>query len=222
MLLTFIFFQNPISLALALIGASLPDFDHDIKKSQVHMIIIIGFLIFELLFVLKLPYFLGLILCLLAIIFYFSNHRGFTHSILGILILTTLIFLIIILGSSLIISSIPFSIKNLELIAISIIILLLSCLIVNNKLILITIFLLSLPFIFSSIYYIDYFLIFVSLFLGFLSHLILDSFTPSGIKIARPFSSKKVHKKFGLISLLILFLIAIPNLFLFFNLILAI
>ncbi len=48
-----------------------------------------------------------------------------------------------------------------------------------------------------------------ALFLGLFSHVILDSFTPSGIKIFAPLSSRKVHKQFGLISIFVLILIAI-------------
>jgi inner membrane protein len=49
------------------------------------------------------------------------------------------------------------------------------------------------------------------LFLGFLSHLILDSFTPAGLKIFEPFSSKKVHKNFGVALIILLGLLAIPQ-----------
>ena len=95
LLLGFLFFQNPIAIALTLIGANLPDNDHKIKKDNVYRLIILGLLIFIALYILKLPYYLGILICLLGLIFYFSSHRGFTHSIFGILLISLILFFII-------------------------------------------------------------------------------------------------------------------------------
>ena len=55
------FFHNPLSIALALIGANVPDFDHKFKKDNVYKIIILGLVVFISLYILKLPYYIGLI-----------------------------------------------------------------------------------------------------------------------------------------------------------------
>ena len=55
----------------------------------------------------------------------------------------------------------------------------------------------------------NYIEIVLALFLGVFSHIVLDSFTPAGIKIFAPLSSKKVYKRFGLISIFILVIFAI-------------
>ena len=64
---------------------------------------------------------------------------------------------------------------------------------------------------------ITYVEIVLALFLGLFSHIVLDSFTPAGIKIFAPISSKKVYRNFGLsmVFLLIFFalLYNIPMLF---------
>lgn len=90
------FFHNPLSIALALIGANVPDFDHKFKKDNVYKIIILGLVVFISLYILKLPYYIGLIIVFLGAVFYFSEHRSFTHSIFGVLTLTSAVSLILI------------------------------------------------------------------------------------------------------------------------------
>ena len=84
LLLALMFFHNPLSIALALIGANVPDFDHKFKKDNVYKIIILGLVVFISLYILKLPYYIGLIIVFLGAVFYFSEHRSFTHSIFGV------------------------------------------------------------------------------------------------------------------------------------------
>ena len=90
------FFHNPLLIALTFIGANVPDFDHKFKKESVYKIIILGLVVFISLYILKLPYYVGLIIVFLGVTFYFSQHRSFTHSIFGILTLTAAISLILI------------------------------------------------------------------------------------------------------------------------------
>jgi len=238
--LSLLFFLNPISIAMALIGANLPDFDHNIKKINLYKMEILGLILFIALYMTNLPYFVGIILCILPIIFYFSNHRGFTHSLLGIIILSILIFLVVLMGVA-ILSPFLSSLELLnmridffiQLLPFSLIVILLAILTLNKKLIVLflVLFLLgvlflpeglstyNLPFynslfeyISSAIdykYYIMIIFIFLPLLLGFLSHLILDSLTPSGIELFRPFSSKKVRKKFALLCFIFLSVLAI-------------
>ena len=62
LILALMFSFNPLIIALAVIGANIQDFDHKFKKENVYKIIILGLLIFISLYVLKLPYFIGLII----------------------------------------------------------------------------------------------------------------------------------------------------------------
>lgn len=89
------FFPNPYSIALALIGAALVDFDHNIKKENIYKILLLGLLVTVILYILSLPPIIGIIIVLVGLIFYFSNHRGFTHSLLGTLLLTVLLTILI-------------------------------------------------------------------------------------------------------------------------------
>lgn len=90
------FFQNIFALALSVLGSSIPDLDHPIKGRRVSLIFLIGVLILIIFYLLGLPYLIGVLLMILAMIFYFSRHRGFSHSILGIFILSILLTLLVI------------------------------------------------------------------------------------------------------------------------------
>ena len=104
LILALMFSFNPLIIALAIIGANIPDFDHKFRNENVYKMIILGLLIFISLYILKLPYFIGLIIVFLGVTFYFSEHRSFTHSIPGTVILASAVSLILIWAWQLIIN----------------------------------------------------------------------------------------------------------------------
>ena len=190
LLLAIMFFHNPLLIALTFIGANIPDFDHKFKKDNVYKLIIFGLIIFISLYILKLPYYIGLIIVFLGVTFYFSEHRSFTHSIFGVLTLTSAVSLILIWGYELIIG---ITVLNNHYIILAILIAILSFLFLNRKLLMV-----FLPVFFVSLFLINdldinYIQIVLALFLGVFSHIVLDSFTPAGIKIFAPLSSKKLR-----------------------------
>lgn len=200
------FFHNPLLIALTFIGANIPDFDHKFKKDHVYKMIILGLVLFILLYILKLPYYLGLIIVFLGVTFYFSEHRSFTHSIFGVLVLTSAVSLMLIWAYQLVTSV---TILDNQYLIFAVLTVLLSFLFLNKRLLMI-----FLPLFFVSLFYINnigitYIEIVSALALGVFSHVVLDSFSPAGIKIFAPLSSKKVYKQFGLISIFVLILIAI-------------
>ncbi|WP_458454859.1 metal-dependent hydrolase [Methanobrevibacter sp.] len=205
-LLSLMFFHNPLTIALTFIGANIPDFDHKFKKENVYKMIILGLIVFISLYILKLPYYIGLMIVFLGVTFYFSEHRSFTHSIFGVLTLTSAVSLILIWGSQLIDAV---TIIDNHYLLMAVLIALLSFLFLNKKLLMI-----FLPLFFISLFVfpiveINYIEIVLSLFIGLFSHTILDSFTPAGIKIFAPLSSKKVHKNFGVSMILLLVALSI-------------
>lgn len=200
------FFHNPLLIALTFIGANIPDFDHKFKKDHVYKMIILGLVLFISLYILKLPYFIGLIIVFLGITFYFSEHRSFTHSIFGVLVLASAVSLVLIWAYQLIIN---ITLLNNHYLIMAVLIALLSFLFLNKKLLMIFLPLLFVSLLFINNLEINYIQIILALFLGLFSHVALDSFTPSGIKIFAPISSKKVYKQFGLISIFVLILMAI-------------
>ena len=206
LLLACMFFHSPLLIALTIIGANIPDFDHKFKKDNVYKMIILGLIMFISFYILKLPYYVGLIVVFLGVTFYFSEHRSFTHSLFGILTLTAAVSLILIWGLQLITT---FTTLNDYYMILAILIALLGFLFLNKKLLLI-----FLPIFFICLFVVKtgdftYMEIVLSLFLGLFSHIVLDSFTPSGIKLFAPLSSKKVYKSFGLTVIFILSILAI-------------
>ena len=216
LILSFMFFHSPLFIALTLVGANIPDFDHKLKKDNVYKLIILGLLVFISLYILKLPYYIGLMIVFLGVTFYFSEHRSFTHSIFGVLILTAAVALILIWGYELIVS--VTTLGNYYLLM-AILIALLSFLFLNKKVLMI-----FLPLFFISLFIfpaeeITYLKLTFAIFLGLLSHIVLDAYTPSGIKIFAPLSQKKVHKKFALsMTLILVFGAILYNAQLLFNL----
>ena len=212
--LSLMFFHSPLLIALTLIGANIPDFDHKFKKENVYKMIILGLIVFISLYILRLPYYIGLIIVFLGVTFYFSEHRSFTHSIFGVLTLSSAVSLILIWGFQLITS--VTALENHYLVM-AVMIALLSFLFLNRNVLMI-----FLPVFFVSLFLLpngnfSYIEIVLSLFLGVFSHIVLDSFTPAGIKIFAPLSQKKVYKNFGrsMVFLLIVMalIIHIPILF---------
>ena len=206
LLLALMFFHNPLLIALTFIGANIPDFDHKFKKDHVYKMIILGLVLFISLYILKLPYYLGLIIVFLGVTFYFSEHRSFTHSIFGVLVLTSAVSLMLIWAYQLVTSV---TILDNQYLIFAVLTVLLSFLFLNKRLLMI-----FLPLFFVSLFFINnigitYIEIVSALALGVFSHVVLDSFSPAGIKIFAPLSSKKVYKQFGLISIFVLILIAI-------------
>ena len=205
-LLSLLFFHSPLTIALTFIGANIPDFDHKFKKDHVYKIIILGLIVFISLYILKLPYYIGLIIVFLGVTFYFSEHRSFTHSIFGVLTLTSAVSLILIWAFQLI-SEV--TVLDNEYLLMAILIALLGFLFLNKKLLMIFI-----PLFFVSLFIlptaeISYMEIVLSLFLGVFSHIVLDSFTPAGIKIFAPLSSKKVYRNFGLSMIFVMIFVSI-------------
>lgn len=206
-IVSLLFFHSPLLIALTLIGANIPDFDHEFKQENVYKMIILGLVVFISLYILKLPYYyIGLIIVFLGITFYFSEHRSFTHSIFGALTLTSAVSLVLIWSFQLIVA-----VSNINdgYLIMAMLTVLVSFLFLNRKLLMV-----FLPLFFISLFIfntggVDVVEIVLSLFLGLFSHIVLDSFTPAGVKIFAPLSSKKVHKNFGIISIFILIVLAI-------------
>ena len=204
-ILAVMFFHSPLTLALTFIGANIPDFDHKFKKDNVYKMIILGLVIFISLYILNLPYYIGLIIVFLGVIFYFSEHRSFTHSIFGVMTLTSAVSLILIWGVQLICEVTVFDNQYLIM---AILIALLSFLFLNKNLLMIFLPLFFIGLFIIPVIEVSYIEIVLSLFLGLLSHIILDSFTPAGIKLFAPLSSKKVYRKFGISMIFLLIVLA--------------
>ena len=211
-------FYDPLAIALAVISANIPDFDHEFKRNHVLTMIALGALMSMFLYFLGLPYYLGLVIILLGCMFLLSSHRGFTHSILGAFLITVLLSLFLFFGIGLSSYDLDFN-NSRNLMILLILIIALALLFLNKKLS--PIFLVAIALLVVSVNMgifsplkINLTLLVFSIFFGLASHIILDSFTPSGVKAFSPFRDEEFHKKFGLslfLILVIIFVLLFPN-----------
>jgi len=204
LILTLPFFPNIFSLYLAVVGSSFPDFDHPVQKKNISILFFAGLSLTLGLYILKLPYTIGLIMISLALIFYLSHHRGFTHSLLGITILSTILTLLVL--------SLYFFLDAWELseqAILVIIVIFLGLLSWNKRVVILFLLLAALGVFLTPFPGLNLYNIMGALFLGFLSHVILDLFTPSGVEFLRPFSDKKFKKAWAFLLIALWALVAV-------------
>ena len=168
--------------------------------------------------IMGLPYYFGLVIVLLGCIFLISSHRGFTHSIFGIFLITIFLSLFLFFGIGLSSYDLDFN-NSRNLMILLILIVALALLFLNKKLspifiVAIAALVISVNMGFIAPLKINLTLLAFSIFFGLASHIILDSFTPSGVKVFSPFKDRDYHKKFGILLFLILILMYValfPN-----------
>ena len=211
-------FYDPLAIALAVISANIPDFDHEFKRNHVITIIALGALVSCFLYFLGLPYYLGLVIILLGGIFLVSSHRGFTHSILGAFLITVFLSLFLFFGMGLSSYELDFN-NSRNIMILLILIIALALLFLNKKLspvflVAIAVLVVAVNLGFIPPLKINLTLLAFSIFFGLCTHIVLDSFTLSGVKAFSPFRDKEYHKKFGVLLFMILiaiFVILFPN-----------
>lgn len=165
-----------------------------------------GALISIILHYFNLPFYLGIVIIVISLIFFFSSHRGFTHSFLGIMLQSLAIWLMLFLASQLLLE---LNLFNAKIVAISLIVLFIAILFVNKKVLFVVFILIMFSIWKFNTFHISFITSIIPVFLGLLSHMILDSFTPSGVRPFIPFSNKKFYKNFGIVMNIILAIIFI-------------
>lgn len=98
---------------------------------------------------------------------------------------------------------------NAKIVAISLIVLFIAILLVNKKVLFVVFILIMFSIWKFNTFHISFITSIIPVFLGLLSHMILDSFTPSGVRPFIPFSNKKFYKNFGIVMIIILAIIFI-------------
>lgn len=186
------FIHDIFYLSLAVIGASMIDMDHHMRKKDLIILAALGILLTVILYILELPFLIGISLILMAVIFYMSKHRGFVHSIPGILVLSFLLAFSII-GVYALLHGFHFS-EKVSLIIISVV---LGIIALNKRLLLPFFIIVPVGIIITQDPNLNLFYAFLAILVGSSSHILLDLFTPSGIRLFSPVSSKKFKKSFG-------------------------
>jgi inner membrane protein len=192
-IMIFPFIPEVFYIALAVIGASIIDMDHKVNRKNIIIMGLLGIILALILYILNLPYLIGVLISLMALLFYISEHRGFMHSILGIIFISACISFFV-FGAYTLLSDYNLDLK-ITLIITSVV---LGVVILNKKIIPVYVFLIILGLIFSTHIGFNIYNVVLAIFLGCLSHIILDLFTPSGVQLLNPFSSEKFKKGAGL------------------------
>lgn len=190
-IMVFPFFPEIFYIALAVIGASIMDMDHKVNQKNITILGLLGVILALILYILNLPYLIGVLIALMALLFYLSEHRGFMHSIIGIIFITGCMSFFVLGAHTLLLE---FTSLKVSLIIISLI---LGIVILNKKIVPIYAFLIIIGLIFSSNLGFNIYYVFSAFFLGCISHVILDLFTPSGVQLINPISSIKFKKRAG-------------------------
>jgi inner membrane protein len=192
-IIVFPFFPEVFYVALAVVGASIIDMDHKVNQKNIIIMGLLGVILSLLLYIFKFPYLVGVLIALMALLFYISDHRGFMHSIVGMFFITGCISFFV-LGAYTLLFDYNISLK----LSLIIILLILGIVILNKKLVPVFGFLIIIGLIFSTHIGFNIYYVVLSLLLGCLSHIILDLFTPSGVQLLNPISSVKFKKLAGL------------------------
>lgn len=191
-IMIFPFFQDVFYIALAVIGASLIDMDHHVNQKNITILGLLGIILALILYILHLPYLVGLLIALMALLFYLSEHRGFMHSLIGIIFISACVAFFV-LGAYTVMSDYDLSLK-ISLIIISLI---LGIVILNKKLVPIYAFIMIIALLFTSNHVFNIYYVFFAILIGALSHVIIDLFTKSGVELFSPITSQKFHKLAG-------------------------
>ena len=196
------FFPDIFYLALAVLGSSIIDMDRGVNNRNLLYMFFSGVILTVMLYLLKLDINLGMILIALSSIFLLSKHRGFMHSIFGIITIGAFL-TILVSGSYFLLHN--FLDSRLILIIIAVI---LGFIILNKKIVPIFVILVVLGIIIIPTANFSPYYVFGFLFLGGLSHIILDLLTPSGVEIFNPLSSRR-YRKGTAISLIIFYVLVV-------------
>lgn len=188
-------------LFFALIGASICDLDHDNNRHKVNSMMITGVVLSVILFFFNSSSISALILIILSLIFYISKHRGFTHTIIGVVLLSFL-FLFMIMGFISFFNRI-FLIMNVpipHLLVLFVTMAIAGFFVISRRyyilyFITLGLYLYVMPMDYSTI---NWNITLLMLFVGAMSHVILDLCTPAGLCLFEPFSSVEYHKKLAM------------------------
>ena len=202
-------------LFFALIGASICDLDHDNNRHKVNSMLITGVILSVILLLFNSSSISAVLLIVMAIIFYISKHRGFTHTIVGVSILS-LLFLFMIMGfisffnRLFLMAGIPIPHLLVMFITMAIV----GFFVISRRyyllyFIVLGLYLYMVPTDYASI---DWIMALVVIFIGSMSHIILDLLTPSGLNLFEPFSPITCHKRWAIVFILIWILCVIYQL----------
>lgn len=212
------FVCNIFYLFFALLGASIPDLDHQNNKRKVYSMIIVGIILSVLLFFLNGDVISCLILIFLGVIFYLSHHRDFSHTLVGIVVLSCLFsFMFMGLVSVLMSLCVYFGVNVPFSSIVFIVMVLIGYFVIHRRYLMLYILVLAIYLVLFGFDFgmFNWYLVFGMFLVGGFSHLILDLRTPAGLSLFKPFIKRKFHQSMALFLFIVWLVVAIGYLIYF-------
>lgn len=181
LIMVFPLFPDVYYLSLAVIGASMVDLDNSFRYRNLLIMAILGGILAVLLQFFKMTPFPGILLISIAFFFFLAQHRGFVHSIPGIC-LTTFCLAVFVLSFQ----SILIIFKVDHMVAIFLTAIIMGIMILNRGLLILYALLVTVGIFLMPETSFNFLYIYTALFVGSLSHLILDLFTGNGVRLFEP------------------------------------
>jgi inner membrane protein len=198
LIMIFPFFPDVYYLSLAVIGASVVDLDTSFRYRNLVLMALVGGLLAVTLQFLQITPFPGLILISIALFFFVAQHRGIMHSILGNILAAACLALFVISFQNILVKITPDPRISLFLTSI-----ILGIIVLNRGLLIIYALFVSIGIFLAPESTFNFIYVSTALFIGSLSHLILDLFTGSGVKLFDPISSHRYGKMTGLFIIML-------------------
>ncbi|NYB51813.1 MAG: metal-dependent hydrolase [Methanobacteriaceae archaeon] len=192
------FFPEVYYLALAVIGASVVDLDTSFRYRNLLIMALSGGVLAFLLELFNITPFPGILLISIALFFFVAQHRGLVHSIPGVCLVAFSLSLFVLSFQGLL------SAFNMDYrISIYLTSIIIGVLVLNRGFLILYALLVSLGIFLTPERSFNFLYIYTALFVGSLSHLILDLFTGNGVKLFGPISSHNYGKIAGLFLLVL-------------------
>jgi inner membrane protein len=205
----FPFFPDVYYLSLAVIGASVVDLDTSFRYRNLVIMALAGGLLALTLPLFHITPFTGILLMSIALFFFVAQHRGFVHSIPGTVLAAVCLALFVISFQNILMNLTPDLRVSFLLTS-----LILGIIVLNRGLLILYALLVAVGIFLTPLTSFNFFYVATALFVGSLSHLVLDLFTGSGVKLFDPVSKHRYGKMTGLI-IVVLWLVSVVVLYIY-------
>jgi inner membrane protein len=189
----FPFFPDVYYLSLAVVGASVVDLDTSFRYRNLVLMALAGGILALILQFFKITPFPGILLISIALFFFVAQHRGFVHSIFGTGLAAACLALFVISFQNILGSLTPDLRVSFLLTS-----LVLGIIVLNRGLLILYALLVTIGIFLTPLTSFNFIYVATALFVGSLSHLILDLFTGNGVKLFNPLSKHRFGKITGL------------------------
>ncbi|MDO5835097.1 MAG: metal-dependent hydrolase [Methanobacterium sp.] len=193
LIMIFPFFPDVYYLSLAVVGASVVDLDTSFRYRNLVIMALAGGILALTLQFMNITPFPGILLISIALFFFVAQHRGFVHSISGTGLAAACLALFVISFQNILGILTPDPRVSFLLTS-----LILGIIVLNRGLLILYALLVTIGIFLTPLTSFNFIYVATALFVGSLSHLILDLFTGNGVKLLDPLYKYRFGKITGL------------------------